>query len=165
MENKGLIIEHRMPLSLLLLATIVFLVNQLPFLEDMCPVMYDEAWYGDTAYNIVLGNGFSNAIVGKGGNANFLLPLLTSGFMFVFGYNLLAIRLAAVFCGVMTIAFVVLSMKRLQMGWKQQALTLLLFVSLTIYNTVFRFGRPECIALMGMAGGFWLYFRYRGDAN
>ena len=165
MENKGLIIEHRIPLSLLLLATIVFLVNQLPFLEDMRPVMYDEAWYGDTAYNIVSGNGFSNTIVGKGGNANFLLPLLTSGFMLVFGYNLLAIRLAAVFCGAMTIAFVVLSMKRLQIGWKPQALTLLLFVSLTIYNTVFRFGRPECIALMFMAGGMWFYFRYRDDAN
>ena len=143
----------------------VFLVNQLPFLVDVRPVMYDEAWYGDTAYNLTLGNGFSNAIVGKGGNANFLLPLLTSGFMLVFGYNLLAIRLAAVFCGVMTIAFVVLSMKRLQIGWKPQALTLLLFVSLTIYNTVFRFGRPECLSLMCMAGGLWFYFRYRDDAS
>ena len=147
------------------IALLVFLVNQLPFLVDMRPVMYDEAWYGDTAYNLTMGNGFANAIVGKGGNANFLLPLLTSAFMLVFGYNLLAIRLAAVFCGVMTIAFVVLSMKRMRMGWKPQALTLLLFVSLTFYNTVFRFGRPECLALMCMAGGLWFYFRYRDDAS
>ncbi len=147
------------------LAFLVFVANQLPFLEDVRPVMYDEAWYGDTAYNLTLGNGFTNVIVGSGGNANFLLPLLTSGFLLLFGNNLFAIRLAAVFCGVMTLFFLVLSMKRQQTGWKSQALTLLLFVSVSLFNTVFRFGRPECLALMCMAGGMWCYFRYRDDPN
>ena len=149
----------------LVLAMSVFLVNQLPFLVDIRPVMYDEAWYGNTAYNFTQGKGFLNTVVGTRGNSNFLLPLLTAGFMRVFGYSLLSIRLTAVFCGVMTLVFLSLCMKQLRMSWKAQALAFLLFVSLPLFNTVFRFGRPECAALMCMAGGLWFYLRYREDTS
>ena len=146
---------------LLLLAILVFLIDQLPFLVDMRPVMYDEAWYGDTAYNFATGHGFRNVIVGSRGNSNFLLPLLTAGFMRVFGYNLLAIRLTAVLSGVVTLFFLWLSMKRMKVEGKAMALTFLFFVSTTAYNTLFRFGRPECLAMMCMAGGLWFCLRYR----
>lgn len=145
----------------LLFAIVVFLVNQFPFLEDMRPVMYDEAWYGDTAYNLTLGNGFANSIVGEGGNANFLLPLVSSGFLLLFGYNLFALRLTAVLCGVTTIVILTLLMRWQRLGWKTMALVSLFFVSIPLFNTVFRFGRPECLALMCSAGGLWFYYRYR----
>lgn len=149
----------------LFFAVVVFLINQLPFLVDMRPVMYDEAWYGDTAYNFTQGKGFLNAIVGQGGNANFLLPMLTSGFMLMFGCNLFAIRVAAVFCGVLTLVFLMFSMRQMHVDWKAKALVLLFFVASPFFNTVFRFGRPECLALMCMMGGLWFYLRYQEDAS
>lgn len=144
----------------LCIAIVAFLVNQLPFLVDVRPVMYDEAWYGNTAYNFAQGDGFLNTVVGTRGNSNFLLPLLTAGFMRLFGYSLLALRLPAVVCGVMSLVFLSLCMKQMHIGWKLQAMTLLLFVSLTIFNTIFRFGRPECVAIMCTLGGIWFYLRY-----
>ena len=94
----------------LCVAIVVFLVNQLPFLSDVRPVMYDEAWYGNTAYSFAHGEGFLNTVVGTRGNSNFLLPLLTAGFMRLFGYNLLALRLPAVICGVLTLVLLSLCM-------------------------------------------------------
>jgi hypothetical protein len=149
----------------LFVAIVVFLINQLPFLVDMRSVMYDEAWYGDTAYNLTQGKGFLNAIVGRGGNANFLLPLLTSVFMMLFGYNLFAIRVVAVFCGVLTLVFLALSMRQMHVGWKAKSLVLLFFVASPFFNTVFRFGRPECLALMCVMGGLWFYLRYLEDES
>lgn len=143
------------------LAIVVFLVNQIPFLVDMRPVMYDEGWYGNTAYNLCQGRGFLNSVVGTRGNSNFLLPLMTAGFMLLFGYNLLAIRLTAVFCGLITLVFLFLSMQQMRVKWKAQALVLLFFDCAIIYNTIFRFGRPECAAIMCVAGGLWFYLRYR----
>lgn len=145
----------------LCVALVVFMVNQLPFLVDMRPVMYDEGWYGSTAYSFAHGQGFLNTAVGTRGNSNFVLPLLTAGFMRLFGYNLLAIRLPAVFCGVLTLLLLSLCMRQMRIGWKAQALTYFLFVSLPIFNTVFRFGRPECVAIMFTLGGIWFYLRYR----
>lgn len=144
----------------LCVAIVVFLVNQLPFLSDVRPVMYDEAWYGNTAYSFAHGEGFLNTVVGTRGNSNFLLPLLTAGFMRLFGYNLLALRLPAVTCGVLTLVLLSLCMKQMRISWKSQAFTFLLFVSLPIFNTIFRFGRPECIAIMCSLGGIWFYMRY-----
>ena len=155
----------RMVLVGLGLAIIVFLINQLPNLVDVRPVMYDEAWYGDTAYNLAHGRGFLNSIVGTRGNSNFLLPLLTAGFMLLFGYNLLAIRLAAVFCGLITILFLWLSLKQMRVGKRSTVLALLYFVSISFYNTVFRFGRPECAAIMCMAIGLWFYLRYKDSES
>ena len=146
-----------------LLAVVVFLINQLPFLEDMRPVMYDEAWYGNTAFHFAHGGGFINTIVGKGGNANFLLSLFTSGSLLLFGYNLFAIRIVAVFCGVLTMLIFVFVMRQLRLDWKPMAFVFLFFVSVPFYNTVFRFGRPECASLMFVAGGLLFYLRYRMD--
>ena len=145
------------------IAIVVFLVNQLPYLADVRPVMYDEAWYGNTAYNCAQGNGFLNTAVGSRGNSNFLLPLITAAFLKVFGYNLLSIRLAAVFCGVITLLFISLSFKEMKVSWLAQALAYAFFVSITLYNTIFRFGRPECAALMCLSGGVWMYLRYKSS--
>ena len=145
----------------LCIAIMVFLANQLPFLSDVRPVMYDESWDGNTAYNFAQGDGFLNTVVGTRGNSNFLLPLLTTGFMRIFGYNLLAIRLPAVFCGVLTLVFLSLCMRQMSIGWKAQAFTFLLFVSLPVFNTIFRFGRPECLAVMCTLGGVWFFLKYR----
>ena len=150
---------------LLVIVIIVFLVNQLPFITDVRPVMYDEAWYGNTAYNCAQGLGFLNTAVGSRGNSNFLLPFITAGFMHLFGYNLLSIRLAAVLCGVITLLFLGLAMRQMKAGYVAQICVYAFFVSIALYNTIFRFGRPECVGAMCVMGGLWMYFRYRENPS
>lgn len=144
----------------LLIAIVVFLINQLPFLTDIRPVMYDEAWYANTAYHFSQEEGFLNSVVGSGGNANFLLSLLTGTMFWIFGYSLFTIRLTAVLCGVLTLLFLHLCLKELKSSVKAEIAVLGFFVSIALYNTIFRFGRPECASLMCMTGGIWFLLRY-----
>lgn len=138
----------------------VFLINQLPFLTDMRPVMYDEAWYANTGYNFSQGDGFLNTVVGTRGNSNYLLPTLTGIMFWIFGYSLFAIRITAVLCGVATMIFLHLCMKELKSSVKAEIAVLAFFVSIALYNTIFRFGRPECASIMCMTGGIWFLLRY-----
>ncbi len=144
----------------LLVGIVVFLINQLPFLTDMRPVMYDEAWYANTGYNFSQGDGFLNTVAGTRGNSNYLLPTLTGLMFWVFGYSLFTIRLTAVLCGVVTMIFLHLCMKELKSSVKAEIAVLAFFVSIALFNTIFRFGRPECASLMCMAGGIWFLLRY-----
>lgn len=147
----------------LLIAITIFLINQLPFLTDVRPVMYDEAWYANTAYNFSQGNGFLNSVVGSRGNSNYLLPTLTGIMFWVCGYSLFTIRLTAVLCGVVTLVLVHLCLKELKSSKLAEIAVLMLFVSVAIYNTIFRFGRPECVSIMCMAGGVLFFLRYLKD--
>lgn len=143
-----------------IVAVVVFLINQLPFITDVRPVMYDEAWYANTAYHFSQGEGFMNSVVGSGGNANFLLPMLTGTMFWIFGYSLFIIRLTAVLCGVITLLFIHLCLRELKSSVQAEIAVLGFFVSIALYNTIFRFGRPECAGLMCMAGGIWFLLRY-----
>ena len=159
MENKSLI-KRRSSLLLLLLATFVFLVNQLPFLQDMRPVMYDEAWYSNTSYNLCIGKGLCQTSVGSGGNTNCVFPLIGAAFFSIFGYSLFSIRLASVFCGLLTMVVIHFLMNELKVSFQGRLLAYLLFVTLPLFNTVFRFARPECASMMMLAGGILFYLRY-----
>lgn len=144
----------------LLVGIVVFLINQLPFLADTRPVMYDEAWYANTGYNFSQGDGFLNTVVGTRGNSNYLLPTLTGIMFWIFGYSLFTIRLTAVLCGVVTMIFLHLCMKELKSSVKAEIAVLAFFVSIALFNTIFRFGRPECASIMCMTGGIWFLLRY-----
>lgn len=149
----------------LLIAIAIFLINQLPFITDVRPVMYDEAWYANTAYHFSQGEGFLNSVVGSGGNANFLLPLLTGTMFWIFGYSLFTIRLTAVLCGVVTLLFLHLCMKEMKSSVKAEIAVLAFFMSIALYNTIFRFGRPECASIMCMTGGIWFLLRYMRESS
>lgn len=151
---------YKQPWFWLLIAIAAFLINQLPFLSDIRPVMYDEAWYANTAYNFSQGEGFLNTIVGTRGNSNFLLPTLTGIMFWIFGYSLFTIRLTAVLCGVVTLLFLHLCLRELKSSVSAEIAVLAFFVSIALYNTIFRFGRPECASIMCMTGGVWCFLRY-----
>ncbi|MBR1809234.1 MAG: glycosyltransferase family 39 protein [Paludibacteraceae bacterium] len=144
----------------IVMAIVVFLINQLPLLSDMRPVMCDEAWYANTAYHFSQGDGFLNSAVGSGGNANFLLPMLTGTMFWIFGYSLFTIRLTAVLCGVFTLVFLHQCLKELKSSVVAEVAVLGFFISSTLYNTIFRFGRPECASIMCMMGGILYLLRY-----
>ena len=141
-------------------ALIIFLVNQLPFLADMRGMGNDESWYANTAYNLTQGNGLHQTSVGYNGNSNCLAPILQALSFLAFGYSLFSVRIASVFCGVITLLLLHFIMNELQVSTKSRILVFLLFVSLPVFNTAFRFGRPEGAALMCLSGGALFFLRY-----
>lgn len=132
---------------------------QIPFLSTIRPVMYDEAWYSSTGYNVYIGNGFLNSIVGSGGNANIVLPFLVGVSFNLFGVSLLSARIVAVVCGLVTIIFIYKSNRLLNVSTTANTISLLLFVSLTIFNTIFRFARPECASVMFCVIGAFIFIK------
>ena len=135
----------------LIIALIVFALNQLPFLLDMRPVMYDEPWYMNPAYNLLNGKGLVNDLVGSGGNVNYIAPMIMAGFMALFGTNLLVARCAAVCCGFVAVVILHLIMNELNV------------------NKVFRYVRPEFAVALFVLIGLLFACRYHrthscGDA-
>lgn len=122
--------------------------------------MYDESWYASTGYNIANGLGIKNTIVGSGGDVNFIFPLFNAFFFKLFGYNLTSIRLTAVFFGVITIIAIFYFLRRNDFSNGSTFSTLFLFTSLTLFNTIFRFGRPECASLAFLSVGIIAFCAY-----
>lgn len=145
---------------LLLLAILIFALNQLPYLVDVRPVNEDESWYANAAYNLLNNGELQNTIVGNGGNANFVMPLLMSIFISIFGPTLLAIRMTSVFCGFVTIILLHFIMNELKCSTKIRILGYALFLSIAIFNITYRYGRPECASVMFSVLGIYYYIRY-----
>lgn len=137
-----------------------YCLNLLPFLSTVRPVMYDESWYASVGYEFYLGHGFSNQIVGAGGNANFLFPMLTAGFYKIFGISLFSARLLSVCFGIGTIIILHFIFNELKIRLKNRIVIYALFLSLTLFNTIFRFARPESASLMFCTLGILFFIRY-----
>lgn len=148
--------------NLIVLITVVgfFCLNLLPFLSTVRPVMYDESWYASVGYEFLQGHGFTNKIVGSGGNANFLFPMLTAVFFKLFGISLFSARFLSVCFGIGTIIMVHFIFNELRIGLKNRIVVFALFLSLTLFNSIFRFARPESASLMFCALGILYFIRY-----
>ena len=118
LKTKTNVLSNRI---LLLLAVAAFLINQLPCLADMRGMGNDESWYANVAYNLSAGNGLYQTSVGYiGGNC--LYPMLEAVAFLLFGYSLFAVRIASVFCGVMTLVLLHFIMNELHVSMKSRAL-------------------------------------------
>ena len=153
----------------LIIALIVFALNQLPFLLDMRPVMYDEPWYMNPAYNLLNGKGLVNDLVGSGGNVNNIAPMIMAGFMALFGTILLVARCAAVCCGFVAVVILHLIMNELNVNKWARGITYGVFLSISIINSVFRYVRPEFAVALFVLIGLLFACRYHrthscGDA-
>lgn len=147
-------------LLLLIGSFLVFAMNQLPFLLDMRPIMYDEPWYLNPAYNLLHGDGLRNTLVGSGGNVNFVAPVLMAGTMLIFGESLLVVRLLAVGCGFIGIWVLHLILNEVQASNWTRILTLGMFLSISLINSVFRYVRPEFAVALFFLIGMLFTLRY-----
>ena len=141
-------------------AALLYFSIEIMGVVDVRWVHEDEPWYGNPAYNLLHGKGLINDITGSGGNANYVMPLLISLSMSIFGDTLFAIRFTSVICGVFFLLFLYLIMKQFRTDWKTQCWTYALFIAIADFNIVFRFGRPECAAITFCLAGilcFWFY--------
>lgn len=145
---------------LLAAAMVLFAVSEIPFIEDVRPVTWDEVWYANTAYNFAHHNGLYNTVVGAGGNANFVAPVVMGAMMYLFGDSLLVVRLTAVLFGFLTLVILHFIMNQLRCSCKSRVVTYGLFVSLPIMNYIFRSGRPEFASVLFCALGMYAYLKF-----
>ena len=153
-------LEGRSHLALLLVAVVVFALMELIGLVNMRAVYVDEAWYSNPAYNLLHGQGLRNTVVGSGGNANFVFPLLVSLSMKVFGASLFSIRFASVFCGLLSLPVLHGVMNEFKSRVPSRIVGYALFVSLSVFNLDFRTARPESVAILVCLVGIWCFLRY-----
>lgn len=109
-------------LLFLVVSVTFFLINQLPFLADMRGMGNDESWYANTAYNLTQGNGLHQTSVGYNGNSNCLAPIMQAVSFLLFGYSLFSVRIASVFCGVVTLLLLLFIMNELRVSKKGRIL-------------------------------------------
>lgn len=152
--------NNKYNLLILIGSLVIFAINQLPCLVDMRPVMYDEPWYMNPAYNLMNGNGLLNTLVGSGGNTNFVAPLMMAGMMSIFGPSLLVVRMVAVICGFITLWILHLILNEIKASSWTRVLTLGIFVSISLINSVFRYVRPEFAVAMFVMMGLLFTLRY-----
>lgn len=152
--------SKRWNVILLMIALIIFGLNQIPFLLDMRPVMYDEPWYMNPAYNMLHGNGLQNTLVGSGGNVNFVAPLIMAGGMAIFGESLLVTRMMAVFCGFISIIVMHFILNEMKLKVLSRIFTYGIFISISLINSTFRYVRPEFAVALFVLLGILFVLRY-----
>ena len=165
MEKVISFIKQHSTLLLCIVAMLVYFCIEIAGVVDVRWVHEDEPWYGNPAYNLLQGNGLVNTITGSGGNANFVMPLLISVSMLIFGNTLFAIRFTCVLCGVFFLLFLSLIMKQFKTDWRTQCWVYALFLAIGDFNIVFRFGRPECAAITFCLAGILCFYLYRQQSK
>lgn len=153
-------VKYNNKLIVLGVALLVYILNQIPFLLDMRPIMYDEPWYMNPAFNLIHGNGLHNTLVGSGGNVNFIAPLLMAGAMKILGESLLTVRLVAVICGFASIFILHFIMNELECHGLSRVFGYGIFLSISIINSTFRYVRPEFAAALFVLLGILFTLRY-----
>lgn len=163
LSMKKNIFNNNLNSVLLIISLVIFGINQLPFLLDMRPVMYDEPWYMNPALNLLHGNGLQNTLVGTGGNVNYVAPLIMAVGMAMFGETLLVARMMAVACGLISILILHLIMNELKCTKWSRIIGYGLFLSISILNSTFRYVRPEFAVALFVLLGLLFVIRYERD--
>lgn len=126
----------------------LFLAIEIPALTDGRPIMADEAWYSNPAYNFSQGNGLVNTNVGSGGNLNFVFPLIQGILFIIFGYSIFMARFASVLAGVFSIFVLFKLLKQLKLPNSAIIFSLWALVVVPAYHSIFRYARPESWAIL-----------------
>lgn len=140
-----------------------YLCLQLPFLSTVRPILFDEPWYANPGYNFSIGKGFHNTLNGSGGNSNFMFPLLIGIFFKILGVSLFTARFAAVFCGVVFIFILFKILNLLNINKKSQMVAFLTLLSVSIFNSIFRTARPECMSMVFVLAAIYFYLNFLID--
>ncbi|MEM7165944.1 MAG: glycosyltransferase family 39 protein [Planctomycetota bacterium] len=144
-----------------LLAGLLCLAVQLPFLTVVPQITVDEPWYANTAYNLAQGQGLVNTNTGwRGGDEFFLYTVALAGVFQLTDATLWAARFFSVILGTLaTLGFVRLG-TRLELRGSTMALGVLLLVSGNVFYMVFRRVRPEVVVVLCAIAA--LYFLFGG---
>jgi len=138
----------------------LFLMTEIPILTNSRPIMCDEAWYSNPAYNFSQGEWIHNTNVGSGGDANFLFPFI-QGIMFtIFGYSIFLARFASVLAGLISIVILFKILKQLKLSNNAVIFGVFALVTIPIYHSVFRYARPESWAILFVLLSLLFFIKY-----
>ena len=138
----------------------LYLLLMIPGLSTYKSILCDEAWYANTAYNFSLGKGFINEIAYKGSNTNFILPFFVGISFKLFGVSLFAARLVSVISGLIYLLFLRKIFTFLQVSHLNQLFAFLIVLSISFFNSVFRYARPEGVAIAFLVAAIYLYLLF-----
>jgi hypothetical protein len=133
---------------ILLIFCILYLLLEVITLTNGRPVICDEAWYTNSAYNFSQGIGIRNTNVGTGGDLNFVFPFIQGILFYIFGYSLFMARFASVLAGLFSIIILLQLLKQLKIPNHISVFSLIGILVIPIYHSVFRFARPESWAIV-----------------
>jgi hypothetical protein len=127
---------------------ILFAALELPFLSLARPILTDEAWYSNPAYNFLTLHSFENTNIGYGGNGLLIFLLYLSSNFFVFGVSLFSLRFSSFIMGVVSLFIVGKMLKILNVKEFNRLLSLSFFIFANLYLSIFKLGRPEALTFM-----------------
>lgn len=123
----------------------IFTLLQLPVLDTSRPIMVDEAWYSNPAYNFIISNSFSNTNIGFGGNGLMPFSIYLSSYFYIFGISLFAVRLSSFILGLITLLIFRKILKILDVKEFYCFITLSFFIFSNFILSVFKHARPEAL--------------------
>ncbi len=126
---------------------VLFLLLELPFLNNSRPALTDESFYSNPAYNFIHGFYFINTNIGYGGNGLITYTLYLSSFFLILGTSLFTARLSSVILGIISIFILRKMFKILEASEMSVLLSLSFFILSNNYLSVFKFARPEALTI------------------
>ena len=144
---------------------LVYLILQVPFLTTGRPVICDEAWYTNSAYNFSQGLWVRNTNVGSGGDVNFIFPLIQGLFFWVFGYSLFLARFVSVIAGLFAIILIYFILNKLNIPKKHIYISLLAVIFIPYFHSVFRYARPESWAIVFVLLSLLYFVKYLNNCT
>jgi len=126
----------------------LFAILQLPFLSISRPIMVDESWYSNSSYNFITSGSFENVNIGFGGNGVIVFLLYLSSYFLLFGTSLFTARLSSFVMGVLAIFLVRKILEILKADEFNKLIALSFFAFANLYLSIFKFSRPEALALV-----------------
>jgi len=145
---------------IIVVGCVLFLLVEIPILTDGRPIMADEAWYSNPAYNFSQGNGLINTNVGSGGNLNFIFPVIQGILFTIFGYSIFMARFASVLAGLFSILVLFKLLKHLKVPNRAIIFSLFALIAIPVYHSVFRYARPESWAILFVLLSLFFFIKH-----
>lgn len=145
---------------IIVISCTLFLIIEIPILTNSRPIMCDEAWYSNPAYNFSQGQWIHNTNVGSGGDVNFVFPLIQGILFSIFGYSIFLARFTSVLAGLLSIVVLFKILKQLKLPNNSAVFGVFALIAIPIYHSIFRYARPESWAILFMLLSLLFFIKY-----
>jgi len=133
---------------------------ELPTLVNGRPIMIDEAWYTNPAYNFSQGQWIHNTNVGSGGDVNFIFPFVQGILFAILGYSIFLARFTSVLAGFFSIVVIFKILKQFNINTNAVIIGILALIAIPVYHSVFRYARPESWAILFVLLSLLYFIKY-----
>ena len=144
---------------------IFYFILQIYHLDSITKIWVDEPWYSNTAFNVSLGKGFANTLVGSGGGDEaFLYTMMLGSFFKMVKITLFSARLFSVFLGGITLILIFFILRKRTSAYLV-LIGMFAIVSNSSLYVIFRTARPEAAGIMFMTTTLYFLLKDRNILN